>query len=148
MDSSDGSLVQWPFAFGLSYTSFSCALANGFAPPAAVASDAIVSYPLNCTNTGSVAGDVVVFGVITQFNNQTTVAHPPRQSLFAFARIHSLAPGSWEVAMLPLTPASRTLYDTDGKPTQPQGMELQLRLFPAPAASTDQGAKTSVSVQG
>lgn len=87
--------VQWPFGFGLSYTTFSYAwydqartdvsvdaaawAAGEAAPPA---------YAVNVTNTGSVTSDVSVMAFYS-----TGLPGEPIQELFDFQRASALAPG-------------------------------------------------------
>jgi beta-glucosidase len=101
---------QFPFGFGLSYTTFafSDATISEFSVGDGIVTKSNVVL-CTVTNTGKREGAAVVQVYISQ--NSPTVARPPKE-LKAFQKI-TLAPGEKKSIILALDPSAFTHYDVD-----------------------------------
>lgn len=88
-----GSNVQWPFGYGLSYTSFESK--PGTITLEKTANDSTVSVPVTVTNTGSRTGRHVVQVYVSQPAGSRGLAKP-YQVLAGFAKTGSIEPGQSE----------------------------------------------------
>jgi beta-glucosidase len=95
---------QYPFGYGLSYTSFS--LSNLHLSAGGVSTSGTLTASADITNTGSVAGDDVVQLYIHQ--DGTTILQPVRR-LDGFQRV-TLAPGQTKTVTFTLGPANIGFY--------------------------------------
>ena len=107
---------QFPFGFGLSYTTFQLSdlRLNARSAPGALPADLkapVVEVQVTVANTGSRAGAQVV-QVYVQ-DNQSSVARPPKE-LKGFSKI-TLAPGARQTLTIPLDLSSFTFYDPSKK---------------------------------
>ena len=112
--------ASWPFGFGLSYTTFALGWGGGAPPAAAAAPGDTTAYALTVRNTGELTGDVVVACYVTALE-QTAVARPPRQSLWAFDRVEGLAAGASATLAFSLAPDGRALTTAAGRRVVPKG---------------------------
>jgi beta-glucosidase len=95
---------QYPFGYGLSYTSFS--LSNLHLSAGGVSTSGTLTASADITNTGSVAGDDVVQLYIHQ--DGTTILQPVRR-LDGFQRV-TLAPGQTKAVTFTLGPGNIGFY--------------------------------------
>ena len=110
----NGSVV-FPFGHGLALTTFSMqSLAAAAGAAAELTTEAepsrVLTYSVNVTNTGAVAGDEVVF----LFSQPTSTPSQPAsrllRKLLDFERVH-LLPGQWQVVTFDVSSASLRLVD-------------------------------------
>jgi beta-glucosidase len=110
----NGSVV-FPFGHGLALTTFSMqssAAAAGAAAELTTEAEPsrVLTYSVNVTNTGAVAGDEVVF----LFSQPTSTPSQPAsrllRKLLDFERVH-LLPGQWQVVTFDVSSASLRLVD-------------------------------------
>jgi beta-glucosidase len=97
----------FPFAAGLSYTSF--AISNVQLGCSSMAKGAVLPVHVNVTNTGMVAGDDTVM-VFVSFPN--TQQRRPLKELKGFARV-SLAPGEAKQVTIPVRLSDLDYFQTD-----------------------------------
>ena len=100
---------QYPFGYGLSYTSF--ALSDLHVASGSIAADGSVQVSAKITNTGKVAGADVAQLYIHE--DGTTILQPVRK-LEGFQRV-TLAPGQSQTVTFTLGPASIGFYDNQGQ---------------------------------
>jgi beta-glucosidase len=100
---------QYPFGYGLSYTSF--ALSDLHVASGSIAADGSVQVSAKITNTGRVAGADVAQLYIHE--DGTTILQPVRK-LEGFQRV-TLAPGQSQTVTFTLGPASIGFYDNQGQ---------------------------------
>ena len=115
----------WPFAAGLSYTTFShkCTQSSLRASTLEAASrERPLSYECSVTNTGSVTSDTVVLGWLT--SNATDA---PLVELIAFGRVTTLQPGKTATVNMTLPPQVLALVDEEGTSSVRAG-DYQLRI--------------------
>jgi beta-glucosidase len=112
---------QYPFGYGLSYTSF--ALSGLHVSSAGIAPGGTVQVSGKITNTGTVAGADVVQLYIHE--SGTTILQPVRK-LTGFQRV-TLAPGQSQTVTFSVGPASIGFYDNQGQfQVQPGSVEVWL----------------------
>ena len=132
----------WKFGYGESYTTFALSVE----PPPLVADGVHVNaylaaeeqaYTVRVENTGSVAGGTRVLGFVTC--DDPAVGFP-RQRLFGFAGVESLAPGEAATVALKLpTPKQLSVADADGKQwLHPAAFSLHVGGPPGEAAAVVQ----------
>jgi beta-glucosidase len=95
---------QYPFGYGLSYTTFS--LSNLHLSAGSISTSGSLTVSADLTNTGTVAGDDVVQLYIHQ--DGTTILQPVRR-LDGFQRV-TLAPGQTKTITLTLRPGDIGFY--------------------------------------
>jgi beta-glucosidase len=100
---------QWPFGFGLSYTTF--AISAPVIEPAAIDPAGTVSVTVEVTNTGARAGDEVVQLYLRDVVSSVT---RPVKELRGFERV-TLAPGEKRLVKFVLGPAALALVGRDMK---------------------------------
>jgi beta-glucosidase len=100
---------QYPFGYGLSYTSF--ALSDLHVASGSIAAGGSVQVSAKITNTGKVAGADVAQLYIHE--NGTTILQPVRK-LEGFQRV-MLAPGQSQTVTFTLGPAGIGFYDNQGQ---------------------------------
>jgi beta-glucosidase len=98
---------QFPFGFGLSYTTFAMSDFSQIKAERAAGDKSIATFRLSIANTGTRAGSQVVQAYVTQAN--PSVVRPP-QELKAFQKV-SLNPGEKRAIDLSFDPSSFTHYD-------------------------------------
>ena len=98
--------VQFPFGYGLSYTTFGYTNLNVF--PTLISACDPITVSVNVTNTGKVAGDEVI-QVYVKTPNATVPA--PNVRLAAFERI-SLQPYEWKMVSFTILPRDHTVIHT------------------------------------
>lgn len=108
---------QFPFGFGLSYTTF--AYSNLQVPCSDVPKDGVVNVSVDVANTGTKAGDEVVF-LFVSYPSAGTVRRPIKE-LKGFTRVSLAAPdpanpanGSAKRVTIPLRVADLKYWDTAG----------------------------------
>lgn len=92
--------VNYPFGFGLSYTTFSIETVN------ALCGEREIAVTLRVTNTGKVAGKEVV-----QLYTSAPGGNVPALELKAFQKTRLLAPGEMQEITLTVKPADLASYD-------------------------------------
>jgi beta-glucosidase len=99
---------QFPFGFGLSYTSFDISAA---ADPTGASVNGASGYDLQCivTNTGTREGATIVQAYVSQ--DKPTVERPPKE--FKGFRKVALKPGEKKLVSINLPPTAFTHYDVD-----------------------------------
>ena len=106
--------VQFPFGYGLSYTTFERAL-TGHSE-----ADGTVTLTVDVTNTGNVAGKDVVQvyaqSPYTDYDRENGVEKSAVQ-LVGFAKTKLLEPGETQTVTVEVDEADLASYDTDGKGT-------------------------------
>jgi len=112
---------QYPFGYGLSYTSFS--LSNLHVSPGSVSASGKVTVSADITNTGSVAGDDVAQLYIHQ--DGTTLLQPVRR-LDGFQRV-TLAPGKAKTVTFTLGRDQIGFYNNQGQFEVDPGTVKRLR---------------------
>jgi beta-glucosidase len=130
---------QFPFGYGLSYTTFSYANLRTNRP--AVASGGAVEVSVDVTNTGTRAGDEVVQLYVRY--PESGVGRPGKQ-LRGFRRV-SLEPGSTKTVALPLSAADLAYWDPGAHAwvVEPGRVEL---LVGRSSADADLGLRTRLAV--
>jgi len=104
---------QYPFGYGLSYTTFS--IGEGKLSKASVKAGKGVKVTVPVTNTGAVAGDQVVQVYVKSLDNPDA----PIKGLKGFQRV-SLAPGATASVAIDLAPEAFEYYDgADGLAVRP-----------------------------
>ena len=98
---------QFPFGFGLSYTTFDISNLKLTQPPGEP--DGVVTVEASVTNTGQSEGAQVVQIYVKQNNPNPAFPRPPKE-LKAFAKI-SLAAGATGTVTMKLDPSSFAYYD-------------------------------------
>ncbi len=99
---------EWPFGFGLSYTTFACSglsLGSG-----SVSAEGEVRVSVDVENTGAVAGEEVV-QVYAGFPEDSKVERAPKE-LAAFARV-ALEPGEKKTVQLSFPVSELAFYDVE-----------------------------------
>lgn len=119
----DPSLALWPFAFGLSYTTFSLVLPAPSIPTTlhVVSAESWTNVQIIVTNTGKMTGDEVVF----LFHN-VSLAHAdwmrkmnithsqvPQKQLIAYKRV-TLSPGKSQTVNFNVTAGNLSTVDMNG----------------------------------
>jgi hypothetical protein len=138
----DGALGPpvFPFGFGLSYTTFAYSWADGAEPeaqgPVLLRAGAtndlaapLVSYRVNVTNTGSVAGDAVVLAIV-----EGPSPDYPLERLFNFARVR-LEPGQSQEVSFVASQLDLSAVAEDGSRWLRPGTALRVRLGDRVAAA-------------
>ena len=100
---------QYPFGYGLSYTTF--ALSNLHVPAGSVSTAGTLTVSADLTNTGSVAGDDVV--QLYTHQDGTSILQPVRR-LNGFQRV-TLAPGQTRTVTFTLGPNNIGFYNNLGR---------------------------------
>lgn len=103
-------VVQYPFGFGLSYTSFDWAVIGGIANGTALQKDDIVSFTVRVTNTGAVAGQDVVQLYYTPPYTSGGI-EKSSVNLAAFAKTDLLLPGESQELTLSFSVEEMASYD-------------------------------------
>ncbi len=137
-----GLTPQYPFGFGLSYTTFQ--YSNLVVPTAPVAADGTLTVTVDVKNTGTRAGSEVV-QLYVGFQG-TAVADAwgrPVKELKAFARLADLAPGATKTATLTVKAADLAYWDVAAKAMTVEKMQHQLFVGPS-SDSSDPNMKTGV----
>ncbi|HJU54479.1 MAG TPA: glycoside hydrolase family 3 N-terminal domain-containing protein [Pyrinomonadaceae bacterium] len=102
---------QFPFGFGLSYTTF--AYSNLQLSPKQVMMNGQVNVSVAVTNTGARAGKETV---ILYVRDRVASLAPPGKRVKRFAKVH-LAPGQSKTLSFTLTPDDLSFVGADNKPT-------------------------------
>jgi beta-glucosidase len=130
---------QYPFGYGLSYTTFAYANLRTSAPT--LARDGAIDVGVDVTNTGSRAGDEVV---------QLYVRYPeskvdrPLKQLRGFQRI-TLAPGETKAVTLPLAAADLAYWDVARHAWTVEPGRVELMVGPS-SADADLELRRTVAV--
>lgn len=103
-------VVQYPFGFGLSYTSFDWAITQGPADGAALTGEDTVSFTVRVTNTGAAAGQDVVQLYYTPPYTPGGI-EKASVNLGAFAKTGLLQPGESQELTLTLDVEEMASYD-------------------------------------
>ena len=103
--------VQWPFGYGLSYTSFE--YSNLHAEAKVPTNSQCVNISFEVKNTGEVAADEIAQVYLSPLTSQHTPLKP--QTLQGFARV-SLQPGETKVVTVKLYTEQFGYYTNDGQP--------------------------------
>lgn len=103
-------VVQYPFGFGLSYTQFDWAVTGSTADGAALQKDDTVSFTVQVTNTGSVAGQDVVQLYYTPPYTPGGI-EKSSVNLAAFAKTGLLRPGESQEVGLTFSVEEMASYD-------------------------------------
>ena len=125
---------QYPFGFGLSYTTFAYDNLEVVTPT--VAADGTLSVKVDVTNTGPVAGSEVV-QLYVGFGN-TAVNDSWKRSvkeLKGFERVENLAPGETRTVQIDVPVSELAYWDTAGKKWVVEAMVHE--LFVGPSADAD-----------
>jgi beta-glucosidase len=110
---------QYPFGFGLSYTTFS--LSNLHVSAASIKADGRLTVSADITNTGSRAGDDVVQLYI---HDQVASILQPVRRLDGFQRV-TLNPGQTRTVTFKLGPAQLGFYNNQGQfAVEPGGFDV------------------------
>jgi beta-glucosidase len=109
-----GNAPQYPFGYGLSYTTFSI---SNLRAPSSVSANHPFQVSATITNTGSVAGDDVV--QLYLHENYTSILQPVRK-LEGFQRV-TLAPKQSKTVTFPLGRANLGFYNEQGQFTVEPG---------------------------
>jgi len=129
----------WPFGWGLSYTTFNLNWTKSEIPKTAFLSNTfrdMVTYEVNVTNTGKIAGDEVVLAFYVPPSG------PLLQQLFGFQRVH-LVPNQSIVVSFTMTYETVKQTDTFGNIiTAPGTFKV---LF---TNGVDQKLETSIVIRG
>lgn len=103
-------VVQYPFGYGLSYTSFDWAVTGAPENGAALSGDGEVSFTVTVTNTGSVAGKDVVQLYYTAPYTDGGIEKSALE-LAAFAKTDTLEPGASQELTLTFDVEDMASYD-------------------------------------
>jgi len=129
-----GIAPQYPFGYGLSYTTFSYANLSVATPT--VAEDGTVTVSVEVTNSGPVAGSEVVelyVGFANTAVNDTWGR--PVKELKAFARAEDLAPGEKRVVTLELAAKDLAYWDETAKAWVVEKMAYPIYVGPSSDAA-------------
>ncbi|MBQ0059967.1 MAG: glycoside hydrolase family 3 C-terminal domain-containing protein [Lachnospiraceae bacterium] len=130
--------VQFPFGYGLSYTSFEY---SNLKVENALYSGGELTVTLDVTNTGDIYGKEAVQLYV---ENPPCAYRRPKKELRAFTKV-ALAPGQTKTVTMTLNERSFSIYDDErGDFIMPGG---NYRLVAA-ASSVDEGISTGVKVEG
>jgi beta-D-xylosidase 4 len=126
---------QFPFGFGLSYTTFAFAWlseqpAQSQHDAAALASGVLPPFAVNVTNTGGVTSDVSALAFVS-----TGVPGEPLKQLFDFQRAAAVAPGDSVVLSFTLPPELAAVVLADGSRVIRPGTTLRVTIGDVPAAT-------------
>jgi beta-glucosidase-like glycosyl hydrolase len=149
----NGSVI-YPFGWGLSYTSFTYAIADAdvhrrlpvtdlVAEHSRLGDDAAVRFAVNVTNTGRVTSDCVVLAFMCP--EAKLMRSQPNQILFDFTRILAVAPGESRAFTLALPVTALAMLNAHGQRwVAPQEYAIAIGDVAAPArarlAATGPGA--------
>lgn len=125
-----GIAPQYPFGFGLGYTTFE--LSNLAVATPTIAADGTLSVSVDVKNTGPVAGSEVV-QLYVGYDN-TAVADQwgrPVKDLKAFARVANLAPGATQTVTLTVKAADLAYWNTTAQEMTVEKMTYQLYVGPS-----------------
>lgn len=141
-----GVAAQYPFGFGLSYTTF--AYANLAIVNPTLAEGDTLTVKVDVTNTGSVAGSEVV---------QLYVGHPntqvqdqwgrPVKELKGFARLADLQPGETRTAALQVKAADLAYWNVSAKDWTVEKVAYDVSVGPSSDASDPNMLKGTFTVQ-
>lgn len=108
-------IVQYPFGYGLSYTTFEQEIVAGLEDGDSILPDEKVSVDVKVTNTGSVSGMDVVQLYVTVPYTEYDIANGIEKSevsLIAYGKTSELAPGESEVVTLSVDVEDIAAYDS------------------------------------
>ncbi len=128
---------QWPFGFGLSYTTFAF---TWLSEPLlrdidAAAFSSLPPYAVNVTNTGSVTSDVSVLAFVA-----TGVTGEPIQLLFDFQRTSSVKPGQSVEMYFTLPPDLAAVVTKTGSRVLIPGTVLTITIGDVPRSAAPEDA--------
>jgi beta-glucosidase len=115
-----GKTPKFAFGYGLSYTQF--AYSNLVVPCGTASRSAVVNVSVDVTNSGTVAGDEVVF-LFTSYPGAT--GKRPTKELKGFARV-SLAAGAKQTVTIPLRVSDIKFWDGNGPWSYPSSVKVMV----------------------
>ena len=118
--------TDWPFGYGLSYTTFNFSWASGgdrTVSPRAFVADGLTPFAVNVTNTGHVVSDVSALAFVT-----SGVPGEPLQRLFDFQRATALAPGASVTLYFTLPPSLAATVTRHGTRELRAGTRLEISI--------------------
>lgn len=105
-------VVQYPFGYGLSYTTFDWAVSN-VTPEGSVDQSDTISVTVDVTNTGDVAGkDVVELYYTAPYYSDGSAIQKPGAVLGGFAKTPLIEPGQTESVTIELAVEDMASYDS------------------------------------
>jgi beta-glucosidase len=119
-DANSGKKLLFPFGYGLSYSQF--AYSNLVVPCSTASQGSVVNVAVDVTNTGTVAGDEVVF-LFTSYPGAT--GKRPIKELKGFTRV-SLAAGAKQTVTIPLRVSDIKFWDGNGPWSYPSSVKVMV----------------------
>ncbi len=132
-----GNAPQYPFGYGLSYTTFSI---SNVSAPSSVSRNGTMNVTATVTNTGSVAGTDVAQLYIHE--SDTTILQPV-EKLEGFQRV-TLAPGQSQTVTFTLGPHNLGYYNNNGQFVVQPG---PFKLWVGDSSTADTGAPTTFTLR-
>ncbi|TNF38211.1 MAG: hypothetical protein EP329_01075, partial [Deltaproteobacteria bacterium] len=131
----EGITPQYPFGFGLSYTTF--AYSNLQLAESTVARDGTLTVSVDVENTGPVAGSEVAQLYVGFANTAVDDAWGrPVKTLAAFARVADLAPGAKETVTMTVDVSRLAYWNVSDRAWEVEAMDYELFVGPS-ADATD-----------
>jgi len=113
---------KFPFGYGMSYTQFT--YSNLVVPCSTSSQSAAVNVSVDVTNSGTVAGDEVVF-LFTSYPGASASVKRPTKELKGFARV-SLAAGAKQTVTIPLRVSDIKFWDGNGPWSYPSSVKVMV----------------------
>ena len=129
-----GIAPQYPFGYGLSYTTYEYANLN--VAESTVAADGTLTVTVDVKNTGAVAGSEVVELYVGYANTGVDDAWGrPVKDLKAFARVEDIAPNETRTVTLTVPASELAYWDTGAEAWKVEKMAYELFVGPSSDAS-------------